>query len=84
MEPPVASTNIARKKQTTQMAKKQTTTENSDRQARWDAYVESYRINNPAKYAQKVATEAEVIGLDGKTIKIPKKNEFAEIPESFI
>lgn len=65
------------------MAKETVKVEKSDRQARWEAYVKAYAISNPKKYAQKVATEVEEIGVDGKPYTIKKKNEFEEIPESF-
>lgn len=53
------------------------------RQAAWDAYVESYRISNPVKYALKRATTVKQIGTDGKEYTIAKKDEFATIPASF-
>jgi|DEB19_MinimDraft_3_1074340.scaffolds.fasta_scaffold14510_4 hypothetical protein len=53
------------------------------RREAWDAYVESYRISNPVKYALKRATSVTQIGVDGKEYTVSKKDEFADIPASF-
>ena len=59
---------------------KEETKEKTDREKRWEAYVENYKKQNPVKYAQKRATEF-VDEFTGATRK--KADEFATIPPSF-
>lgn len=54
------------------------------RREAWERYVENYRVSNPVKYAQKRATTVTQIGVDGKEFTVAKKDEFADIPPSFV
>jgi len=51
-----------------------------EREKLFAEYVANYKLKNPVKYAQKVAT-SYVDPISGQTVA--KKNEFAEIPASF-
>jgi hypothetical protein len=62
------------------MARKEEMMEKSDRQMRWEKYVENYAIKNPVKYAMKRAT-SYIDPLTGR--EMPKPDELAEVPPSF-
>lgn len=57
MEPPVAPTYPARKTLIKTMAKEKVEQKKTDREARWEKFLEEYAVQNPVKFASRKANK---------------------------